>query len=189
MFFVWVKKGGSILHSLNQRGNSVIGKTDSQGSYRGQGETGEKGCVDTCFARDGTNLSPGFHTLRIFLCSLGLLVAGQEEGTWVVGGGRTSGYLARPWAYVGCRMMWFQLVWNDAWCGSILYNKSAPFSDVESDLFASLIYKNRESENFNAEKLLKGQPQSFYWLGKWVPRGQVTWQGHRTRKGQIALIL
>lgn len=60
---------------------SVIGKTDWQGTYGGQEETDEKGHVDTYFARDLANLSPGFHTLRIFLGSLGLLVSWQEEGT------------------------------------------------------------------------------------------------------------
>ena len=64
---------------LSQRDNSAISKTDWQESYGGQEETDEEGHKHTCFPGDLLNLSLGFHTVRIFLGFLGLLVAGQEE--------------------------------------------------------------------------------------------------------------
>lgn len=90
---------------LDQRCNTVIGKTDLQGSYGGQEETDEKGCVDTyfVFTFSGFSWAPWVDWL-----------AGQEEGK------RTSGYMTCPWTLCGMA--------HDIYTCRYIHNKSAPFS-------------------------------------------------------------
>lgn len=101
--------------------------THWRGSHRGPEEIDEEVCAEVYFAGELGILSLGFQMLRMFLSFLSHLVVAEAEGSLVVGGTRTSGHLAFPWTCCG------------TWYGSIRY-KSEPFSDGESDLFASLRY-------------------------------------------------